>query len=348
MTIAVTGASGGVGSRVLQNLLTEADAASVVALARRPEAVPSAAQLEVRRVDYDEPGSLRAALAGVAGLVFISSDGVAEAMHRHHEHVIDAARNAAVQHVVYTSILDVAPESRFYYAGVHRATETLLARSGIAHCLARTSIFADYFVSAWLGPALEAGTLALPAASGGMSLVTRDDGARALARAAITCREGVVELTGPAALRTDEICSAPSAVTGRRVRCLPVEEPEYRRRLAGQAAPAWLDRRLQHDVRLRPRRPLRHPVGGHTAADRLSPAALRRVHCFRRSVHPRATRSPQGQRTVPVGVRPAGLRRRQARSRPHGGFRLDDREAPASTQSVHAPHSQSSRRSTGR
>jgi NAD(P)H dehydrogenase (quinone) len=108
MTIAVTGTSGGVGSRVLQNLLAEADAASVVALARRPEAVPSPARLEVRRVDYDEPGSLRAALAGVAGLVFISSDGVAEAMHRHHEHVIAAARNAAVQHVVYTSILDVA------------------------------------------------------------------------------------------------------------------------------------------------------------------------------------------------------------------------------------------------
>jgi NAD(P)H dehydrogenase (quinone) len=218
MMIAVTGASGGVGSRVVQNLVAHADAASVVALARRPEAVRSGAQVAVRRVDYDEPGSLRAALAGVAVLVFISSDGVAESMRRHHEHVVDAASNAGIQHVVYTSILDVAPESRFYYAGVHRATETLLARSGIAHCLARTSIFTDYFVSAWLRPALEAGTLALPAASGGMSLVTRDDVARALARAAIIRREGVVEFTGPAALRSDEICSATAAVTGRRVR----------------------------------------------------------------------------------------------------------------------------------
>jgi uncharacterized protein YbjT (DUF2867 family) len=157
MTIAVTGASGGVGSRVVQNLVADAGAASAVALARRPEAVRSGAQLAVRRVDYDEPGSLRAALAAVAVLVFISSDGVAESMRRHHEHVLTAASNAGVQHVVYTSILDVAPESRFYYAGVHRATETLLARSGIAHCVARTSIFADYFVSAWLEPALEAG-----------------------------------------------------------------------------------------------------------------------------------------------------------------------------------------------
>jgi hypothetical protein len=100
----------------------------------RPEAVRFGAQVAVRRVDYDEPESLPAALAGVAALVFISSDRVAESMRRHHEHVIAAAINAGIQHVVYTSILDVAPESRFYYAGVHRATETLLARSGIAHC----------------------------------------------------------------------------------------------------------------------------------------------------------------------------------------------------------------------
>ena len=240
MTIAVTGASGGVGSRVVHDLLADDDVASVVALARRPQAIAPEERLTVRRVDYDDPASLRAALVGVSGLVFIASDGVAESMHRHHEHVVAAARDAGVEHVAYTSIVDVAPDSRFYYASVHRDTEALLARSGVDHCFARTSIFADYFVSAWLEPALETGTLALPAAGGRMSLVMRDDVARALAGAAITRREGIVELTGPAALTADDICSATTAVTGRALRYRAIEEAEYRRRLAGQAAPAWL------------------------------------------------------------------------------------------------------------
>jgi NAD(P)H dehydrogenase (quinone) len=239
MAIAVAGASGAVGSRVVQDLLEEGTAA-VVALARRPGAVPAAARLKVRRADYDDPASLRAALVGVATLVFISSDGLAASMRRHHEHVIAAASDTGVEHVVYTSILDVAPDSRFYYAAVHRDTEAVLARSGVGHCLARTSIFADYFVSAWLEPSLESGTLALPAGSGRMSLVTRGDVARALAGAALARREGVVELTGPAALAADEICRATVAVIGRALRYLALEEAEYRQRLAQQGAPAWL------------------------------------------------------------------------------------------------------------
>ena len=37
-------------------------------------------------------------------LVFISSDGVAESMGRHHEHVVAASMRAGVRRVVYTSI----------------------------------------------------------------------------------------------------------------------------------------------------------------------------------------------------------------------------------------------------
>ena len=174
--IGVTGASGGLGSRVVRHLLVRADRSPVVALARRPDAVPGAARLTVRFADYDDPASLRAAFAGLRTLIFISSDGVAETMRRHHEHVVAAAIAAGLEHVLYTSILDVAPDSSFYYSAVHRETEGLLAESGLGHCLARTSIFADYFLSTWIAAALDEGTLALPAGAGRMSLVSRDDG----------------------------------------------------------------------------------------------------------------------------------------------------------------------------
>ena len=238
--IGVTGASGGLGSRVMGHLLARPEPPPVVALARRPRAVPDAAHLTVRFADYDDPSSLRAAFTDVGTLVFISSDGVAEPMRRHHEHVVAAAIEASVNHVVYTSIVDVSPDSGFYYAAVHRETEALLAESGLSHCLARTSIFADYFVSTWIAPALEEGTLALPAGVGRMSLVSRDDAARALAVAAVSRCEGIVELTGPEALTAGEISQITEAVTGRRLRYLALEEDAYRRRLAGEQAPSWL------------------------------------------------------------------------------------------------------------
>jgi NAD(P)H dehydrogenase (quinone) len=240
MAIGVTASSGGVGSRVLRHLLARPDAPPVVALARRPDAVPRPAHLSVRRADYDDPESLRDAFTDLRTLVFISSDGDAEAMRRHHEHVVAAAIDAGVDRVVYTSIVDIAPDSRFYYSAVHRDTEALLADSGLAHCLARTSIFADFFLSTWLAPALDEAALSLPAGTGRMSLVSRDDVARALAVAALSGREGVIELTGPAALTAGEISRITEAATGRPLRYLALEEGAYRQRLTRARAPEWL------------------------------------------------------------------------------------------------------------
>jgi NAD(P)H dehydrogenase (quinone) len=240
MAIAVTAASGGVGSRVLRHLLARASPPKVVALARRPRAVPAPAHLTVRRADYDDPSSLGDAFTGVRTLVFISSDGVAESMRRHHEHVVAAAIDAGVDHVVYTSIVDVSSDSGFYYASVHRETEALLGESGLSLCIARTSIFADFFVSTWIGPALAEGTLAIPAGDGRMSLLSRDDTARALAVAALSRCEGIIELTGPAALTAGEISQITEAETGRRLRYVAADQETYRQRLADDLAPGWL------------------------------------------------------------------------------------------------------------
>jgi NAD(P)H dehydrogenase (quinone) len=224
-TIGVTAATGGVGSRVLRELQGRA---TTVALARRPEAV--AAGVEARRADYDDPASLRAAFAGLDTLVFISSDGVVETMIRHHEHVVAAAIEAGVPHVVYTSIVDIEPDSRFYYSPGHRDTEAWLRASGIRCCFARTSIFADFFLETWL----QTDTLAVNAADGRMSLVTRDDTAAALAAAAVAHADGVIDVTGPQALTAAEI----AAIAG--VAYEPLGDAEYRRRLTAEGNPGWL------------------------------------------------------------------------------------------------------------
>ena len=209
------------GSRVVRNLLAGADVEPVVAIARNTDRLARADGLAARRADYDDPLSLRAAFVGIDSLVA-------------------AAVEAGVEYLVYTSVIDVLPDSSFYYAPVHRDTEAMIVESGLGHLLARTSIFADFLVSTWIDPALGRGVLAVPAGAGLMSLVSRDDVARYLALAAIGRRRGIAELTGPQALGVAEITRITEAVTGRELRYSPVDEPAYRERLARHGAPAWL------------------------------------------------------------------------------------------------------------
>lgn len=240
MTIGVTGATGGVGSGVVRHLLERPDRPPVVAIARRPGAVPEGARPTARRADYEDPRSLRAAFGGIDTLVFVASDGEAEVVRRHHEHVVLAAIAAGVGRVVYTSILDVSPNSTFYYSPIHRETEARLAASDIATCFARTSIFGDFLVETWIGPALETGTLALPAGEGGMSLITREDTARVLAEAARSNLDGVIEVTGPAAPTAAEVAHIVQARTGRTLHYEALDDDDYRRRLDDMGEPGWL------------------------------------------------------------------------------------------------------------
>ncbi|SDE31853.1 NAD(P)H-binding protein [Glycomyces harbinensis] len=236
--IGITGATGGVGSRTARHLLA-AGRDDVVALARRPEAVPAAPGLTARRADYDDPASLTDAMHGLDALVLVSSDGLSETMERHHRNVIAAAVEAGIGYVAYTSILDIAADSHFYYSPGHRATEALLAESGVPHCNARTSVFADFFTETWLDAARAGGELALPLGEGVMSLVARDDVARGLAAVVLARVEGVVDLTGPAALTGEQIAAAASE-TGAPVRFTPIEDGDYRATLADEGEPAWL------------------------------------------------------------------------------------------------------------
>ncbi|MCC3764363.1 NAD(P)H-binding protein [Glycomyces sp. TRM65418] len=235
--IGVTGSTGGVGSGVVRHLLA-AGRDDLAALARRPEAIPPAPGLEARRADYDDPASLKAAMRDLDVLVMVSSDGRAETMERHHRNVIAAADAAGVGRIVYTSILDVAPGSGFYYAPGHQATEALLA--GRPHCLARTSVFADFFTDSWLGAALTTGELVLPLGQAGMSLVAREDVSRALAAAVLDGLEGVLELTGPENATGDRIAALASEATGMPLTYRPIGDADYRPRLQAAGEPDWL------------------------------------------------------------------------------------------------------------
>src|SRR3954449_564425 len=107
MTVtAVTGATGQLGHLIVEGLLSaEVPAGNVVALARTPEKAADlqARGVAVRLADYDAPGTLPAALAGIEQLMLVSASEPGRRVPQHAA-VIDAAKAAGVSRIVYTSI----------------------------------------------------------------------------------------------------------------------------------------------------------------------------------------------------------------------------------------------------
>ncbi|MGC5013413.1 SDR family oxidoreductase [Streptosporangium sp. DT93] len=224
---AVTGATGHLGRLVIEDLLDRGvPAAEIVAVARSEAKAADLARrgVQVRLADYSLPETLPAALDGVRRLLLISGDvpGRRPALHAA---VIEAARAAGVERVVYTGLLR-AGTSASPLAPDHRATEEILAASGVPFTVLRNGWYTENHTDQ-LPRYLERGEILGAAGSGRISAAPRADYAGAAA-AALTGDEhdgAVYELAGQA-FTLDELAATVTEVTGTKVvyRDLPAAE----------------------------------------------------------------------------------------------------------------------------
>jgi uncharacterized protein YbjT (DUF2867 family) len=105
--------------------------------------IPHASQSRLRGLDaavadYADGAAVRAALTGARTVLMVSAAESADRLAKHRTFV-DAAAAAGVQHVVYTSFTDAAPDATFTLARDHAATEQHLRASGMAWTFLRTT-----------------------------------------------------------------------------------------------------------------------------------------------------------------------------------------------------------------
>ncbi|WP_278259764.1 NmrA family NAD(P)-binding protein [Nocardioides convexus] len=93
----------------------------------------------VARTSYADPESARASLDGVTTL-FMVSGAEAEDRLEQHRTFVDAAADAGVRHVVYTSFLGAAADCTFTLGRDHWATEEHIRARGLGHTFLRDSL----------------------------------------------------------------------------------------------------------------------------------------------------------------------------------------------------------------
>ncbi|TSD48723.1 SDR family oxidoreductase [Rhodococcus sp. KBS0724] len=240
MSIAVTGATGNLGHLVVEALITRGTPASdIVAVVRNPEKAADLAArgVVVRKADYTDVAALEAAFAGVDKVVLISGSEVGQRLAQH-TNVINAAKAAGVGFIAYTSILN-AQDTVMKLAAEHKATEDVLAASGVAFALLRNGWYWENFLNDLAG-VIERGAVVGAGADGKVAGAARADYADAAAAVVTTDgHEGAVyELGGDERLTYAQFAEKVSEFAGKSVAYQFVSEDAYKGILESVGLPA--------------------------------------------------------------------------------------------------------------
>ena len=143
MSIAVTAASGQLGSEVVRAAVALVPDAQVVALARTPEKAKHLG-VEVRAGDYNDEGQLEASLQSIDTLLLVSGMDAPDKRVVQHRNVIRAAKNAGVKKIVYTSVQGAEEGTAFSpVMQSNRQTEEDVKNSGLNWVIGRNGIYIE-------------------------------------------------------------------------------------------------------------------------------------------------------------------------------------------------------------
>ncbi|GII22866.1 SDR family oxidoreductase [Planosporangium mesophilum] len=226
MSIVVTGATGHLGRLIVESLLRRGvPADQIVALGRDVAKIDDLAArgVVVKRADYNDVESLRAAFAGADKLAFVSGSEAGQRVPQH-RNVVAAAKDAGVGLVAYTSIAN-ADTSSLLLAVEHKATEQEIIASGLPYVFLRNSWYIENYTPQ-LPTYLEHGIVGA-AGDGKVSAATRADYAEATAAVLTTDgHAGKVYELGGAPFTMADLAAEVSRQSGKQVGYtdLPVEK----------------------------------------------------------------------------------------------------------------------------
>ncbi|MGX7666288.1 SDR family oxidoreductase [Flavobacterium pedocola] len=242
--ILVTGATGHFGKSTIDFLLKKRiSSTNIVALVRDEEKADDLKNKEVvlRIGDYDNYDSLVNAFKGVEKLLLVSGSDIFK-RGTQHQNVVTAAKEAGVQHIVYTSFQvknETESSPLWLVTQSHLQTEALLKESGINYTILKNTLYMD-FVPAFLGEkVLETGVIYFPAGNGKVGAVLRSEMAEATANILTGSNHigKTYRFTNHEAFSYQEVAQHLSETTGKTISYISPTADEYAHTLSEHGMP---------------------------------------------------------------------------------------------------------------
>ncbi|GIF07555.1 NAD(P)H-binding protein [Actinoplanes siamensis] len=229
--IVVTGATGRLGSRIVDQLLERVPAERVAVSVRDTAKAAGLTErgVRVRRGDFTEPAALAHAFEAAEQVLVISAAIRGDGAFVANRAAIDAAQRAGARRILYTSHQAASPDSLFGAQPVHAATEAYLAGTGVPFTALRNGFYTNT-IPMQIGDALQTGRLLLPQ-DGPFSWTDHADLAEAAAIA--LTEEGALDgvtppLTAPELLDFADVARLLTELTGRTVTRVVIGDEEWK------------------------------------------------------------------------------------------------------------------------
>lgn len=240
--ILVTGATGQLGTIVVNELLKKVPAAKLAVLVRDENKAAAFQEqgVQVRVATYQDTAALTNALQGIEKLLLISSSDLNNRFEQH-KNVVDAAKTAGVKHILYTGItMQNATTSPLKdFVSDHYRTEDYIKENGFAYTFLQNSLYAEV-IPMFAGPQAVGTGIFFPAGDGKVSFASRQDLGEATAN--ILATEGhenkTYQLTGAAAYSFADVATTLSSLANKPVNYTSPEPAAFEEALKGFGLPA--------------------------------------------------------------------------------------------------------------
>jgi NAD(P)H dehydrogenase (quinone) len=221
--ILITGATGQLGKAVVNELLQKVNTSNIYILVRDTQKAEQFKKsgVNVIKGDYNEYASLVAAFKGIDKLFFVSSSELTDRFAQH-QNVVNAAVEAKVGHIFYTSAQRKSEDGSSpvaLVADAHWKTDNFIRKSGLTYTILKHGLYTDILPMFMGNKVIETGTIFLPAGDGKASYASRSD--LAAAAAMLLTSEGhenkVYEMGGSVAYSFHDIAGMLSELSGKSI-----------------------------------------------------------------------------------------------------------------------------------
>jgi len=244
--ILVTGASGTVGSEVINQLSSDIVDVNIRAAAHSIESVKKVTKsesVEPIQIDYNNPDTLKDALKEV-DRVFLLTPFQSDMVELSSKFLKEITNSGNIKQIVKLSVMGADSEPGIIGSRLHRQVEKMIEESRIPFTFLRPNFFMQNFVTFFSRSIMEQGAFYLPAGDGKVSFVDVRDIAAVAVQSLTKNNDGrhngkAYTITGPEAISYDDVARILSEQVGKKISYVDISEDDARKGMKETGSDEW-------------------------------------------------------------------------------------------------------------